>query len=86
MSLGLYECIMFESVNVNGTYVCGKYVGFFKVCMYVSNACMSSAVCLSVFIYVCMCVSLYVRMMCMYVGIFVYMYDLNVYVYVNAAK
>ena len=24
--------------------------------------------------------------MCMYVGIFVYMYDLNVYVYVNAAK
>ena len=83
MSSGWYECIMFESVNVNGTYVCGKYVGFLRVYVcYVSNASMSFAVCLSVFLYVCMCVSLYVRIMCMYVGIFVYMHDLNVYVYI----
>ena len=41
---------MFESVNVNGTYVCGKYVGLFKcVCM----CPMLSAVCLSLYMYVC---------------------------------
>ena len=59
MSLGLYECIMIESVNVNGTYVCGKYVGLFKcVCLcpilYVVcclSVCLS--VCLSLYMYVC---------------------------------
>ena len=53
MSLGLYECIMIESVNVNGTYVCGKYVGFF-LSVYVCVQCLYVVCCLSVCLYICM--------------------------------
>ena len=48
---------MFESVYVNGTYVCGKYVGLCKgVCMcpmpvsHLLSACLS--VCLKIIMYV----------------------------------
>ena len=55
MSSGWYECIMFESVNVNGTYVCGMYVGFLRV--YVCVQCLYVVCCLSVCLFIC----LYVR-------------------------